>query len=266
MNIEELTKTQLILLTLLMSFVTSTATGVLAVGLLDNSPQSVTQTVNRIIERTIETVGTTEGQPASVITKETTVIVKEEDLITDAIGKHVRRVATVQVGGTTTPILGAAIVVPGDKMVIIDSSVATAGTYLLTFSSGITVPAKEVFSDKDTGFTLLAPVAGSELPKVGTYDFSVTESLKRGQSLIGLTSLGAVETGIVSLVSEAGIDTTLNTKKLPLGSAIISTSGSVVGIVRDDGSLSGGDAVLAMLARYTASLKAPMATTTPKTN
>jgi hypothetical protein len=58
MNIDDLSKSQLLLLTLLVNFVMSIATGIVTVSLLDQAPQTVTQTVNRIIEHTVETVTT----------------------------------------------------------------------------------------------------------------------------------------------------------------------------------------------------------------
>src|SRR3954465_6372606 len=54
MNMEELTKSQIVLLTLLVSFVTSIATGIVTISLLDQAPPEITQSVSRIIRETVE--------------------------------------------------------------------------------------------------------------------------------------------------------------------------------------------------------------------
>ena len=85
MEIEELSKSQIILLTLLVSFITSIEPGIVTVSLMDQAPPIIAQTVNRVIERTVETV-VPKGQTAStVVTQEKTVIVKETDLISQAV-------------------------------------------------------------------------------------------------------------------------------------------------------------------------------------
>ena len=56
MDLEHLTKHQIVLLTLLVSFVTSIATGIVTVSLVNQAPQGVTSTINQIVERTVEKV------------------------------------------------------------------------------------------------------------------------------------------------------------------------------------------------------------------
>src|SRR3569832_1472863 len=91
MDIEQLNKSQIVLLTLLVSFVTSIATGIVTVSLMDQAPPVVAQTVNRVIERTIETVAATstaKGQPAAaVVTQQKTVVINQSDLVSQAVQK-----------------------------------------------------------------------------------------------------------------------------------------------------------------------------------
>lgn len=56
MEIKDLNKQQMVLLTLLICFVVSIATGIVTVSLMQKMPQTVPQTINRIIERTIQNV------------------------------------------------------------------------------------------------------------------------------------------------------------------------------------------------------------------
>src|SRR3989344_7272925 len=101
MNIEELSKSQLILLTILVNFVTSVAPGILTVSLLDRAPAIVTQTVNRVVERTIETVAA--AAPAAIIQAPAP---SNQDLVTAALGADASRMVAIYAleTGTSTPI------------------------------------------------------------------------------------------------------------------------------------------------------------------
>jgi S1-C subfamily serine protease len=85
---EDLNKTQTILLALLVSFVGSIATSIITYSLLVEAPPTITQTVNRVVERTIETVVPATPSKTDVVTREVTVVVQEEDLVVDAISKN----------------------------------------------------------------------------------------------------------------------------------------------------------------------------------
>ena len=100
MNIEELSKSQLILLTILVNFVTSVATGILTVSLLDHAPAIVTQTVNRVVEHTIETVAA--AAPAAAVLAPAP---SNQELVTAAIGVVAARAGAIYAAetGTSTP-------------------------------------------------------------------------------------------------------------------------------------------------------------------
>ena len=83
MDIKDLNKPQLILFAVLLSFVTSIATGITTVTLMQQAPSSITVPVNRVVQQTIEKIQQVEGK---TITQ--TVVVKEEDLVVDAIAKN----------------------------------------------------------------------------------------------------------------------------------------------------------------------------------
>ena len=76
MDIKDLNKPQLILLAVLLSFVTSIATGITTVTLMQQAPTSFTAPVNRVIKQTVEKIQQVEGK-----TTVQTVVIKEEDLV-----------------------------------------------------------------------------------------------------------------------------------------------------------------------------------------
>ena len=56
MDVKELNKSQLILLAILLSFITSIATGIVTVTLMQQAPASVTAPITRIIKQTVEKI------------------------------------------------------------------------------------------------------------------------------------------------------------------------------------------------------------------
>src|SRR5882757_6329534 len=99
MDLEDLSKHQVVLLTLLVSFVTSIATGIVTVSLMSQAPVGVTRVVNQIVEHTVQTVvPATQGAAAATVT-EKTVVVKDDDLAAQSIGKAQKAIIRIVAAG-----------------------------------------------------------------------------------------------------------------------------------------------------------------------
>ncbi|PIR85094.1 hypothetical protein COU15_02445 [Candidatus Kaiserbacteria bacterium CG10_big_fil_rev_8_21_14_0_10_45_20] len=242
MDIEQLSKSQIVLLVLLVSFVTSIATGIVTVSLLAQAPPAITQTVNRVVERTIETVVPSDSQQAaSVITTETTVIVKEDELITESIQKSFEKIGRIRSGtATSSPIVGMGVLISNGQ-VITDLSIADKEEHLISFSGGdflYTVSAEH----KTIGVAVLTPV--DERPSVSGFRVGDSNSLKLGQTQIALFGLNNNKVSINSYsaqsvltevevgekkVSVRLLDTTPEAAFTP-GAPLITIFGDLVGI------------------------------------
>lgn len=204
---EDLTKHQIVLLTLLVSFVTSIATGIVTITLMDQAPQGVTQTINRIVERTVERVVPAETQNASVITKEVTVVVNEDDLVTDtvAIGsENVVRILEKEQSGIVT-FRGLGVVITADGIVATDITVGTKGGELIAeLPNKNTYGLRFLVNDEDAQLSLMALLQRSDEEEItfSPLDTIQARTLKLGQ---GIVALGGSEgptaaTGIISKI------------------------------------------------------------------
>ena len=130
---EELNKNQIILLVLLVSFVTSIATGIVTVTLMDQAPAAVTQTINRIVERTVEKVVPRETQISTVI-KEVPVIVTEEELIVKAINQGAKALVRLTDAEKEELTFGSGFIVTGGRVV--------TASQIFTVGATTSIPAK----------------------------------------------------------------------------------------------------------------------------
>lgn len=260
MELEELNKTQIVLLTLLISFVTSIATGIVTVTLLDQAPQGVTRTINRVVERTIERVVPAENSGKEIIEREVTIVVKEDDLISESIEQNSRNIVRLHrvirnIGGlvfdddgflSLGTFVGIGIVATAEGLIFIDSALIADNDnkdIIVRLSTGERLLGIVVDKSEENLFTLVQvplPEDGSIHLRPAT--FTTDGSLKLGQTMISLSgeerisvSIGIISSLIISDESEEGetkLDTIVTniTTRVLVGSPLINIFGEVIGV------------------------------------
>jgi len=230
MDIKELNKTQLILLAILLSFVTSIATGITTVTLMQQAPASFTAPVNRVVQQTIEKIQQVEGKTVTQ-----TVVVKEEDLVVDAIAKNSTAVFSItkevqNTDSTTSEIsAGRGFAISTDGIVVADASlVPDKGTYYVKNDSG-KFKADFVSTDK-AGFSFLkiaAPLNGTDKIIFTVPTFGDLSKMKIGQQvlLVGSSVASSIFEG---LNANKGID--LNVSKSNVGGLVLNLDGEAIGL------------------------------------
>ena len=242
MNLEELSKSQLILLTILVNFVTSIATGILTVSFLDQVPSVVTKTVNQIVDHTIETV--TQAAPATVIASTPST----QDQITAAFAADAARTVQIYAAatGTSTPAVAVGTYLPRSRAVATAALDALPQEVLITFANGLTAPAS--LSHLGQGIAIYGFADKATLPAAATPGLVASKTLKIGETVLALTLDGSGETGIVSRVTaDSGIHTTL--PAIGTGAAAVDIAGDIVGIASgaSAGSLISADVIYSLL-------------------
>lgn len=112
---DHLTKTQVVLLVLMVSFVTSLVTGIVTVTLVNQAPPPITQTLSNVIEKTIEKVVPVQNQTASV--QQPSNPATQEDLIVGVV-KNVSSAVVSVVASKDIPIIEQYYIDPfaGDEL------------------------------------------------------------------------------------------------------------------------------------------------------
>ncbi len=246
MDFEGLSKSQLILLTILVNFVTSVATGILTVSLLDHAPPYVTQTVNRVVEHSIETVAPVAAVAAPAPSN--------QDLVTGAIGADAARLVGIYGAdaGTSTPAIAIGTFLPKSRAVVTAAQTALPAEALITFADGTVLPSS--LSKVGDGLAIYGFADDAKLPKVPALSLVAASDLHLGQTALAIGADGAAATGIVSRVTGNSVQTTL--PDLGAGSAVVDLAGNLIGLAEGGtpGLLFSADAVGVLLASTTASV------------
>ncbi len=259
---EHLSKQQLVLLAILISFVTSMATGIVTVSLMDQAPRSVTQTINRVVEKTIETVvpeNSGNTNTASVVTRET-VVVRADDLVVEAIEKNNKNLVRIfrtkqDLSDSKSVFVGLALITQyglvADKS-LVEKQIDSFGAVIPETYEGFLFDGSKVSLlpvEGRGGEKLVIFEKKGEDGKPAGVNFGVTkiefgkaDKLKLGQSVvqIGGKEDSAVATGIVALLKkdQAGlvkeIVTDIRRSDRALGMILSNLSGEIVGFLTSD--------------------------------
>lgn len=223
MFIEELSKSQLILLTILVNFVTSVATGILTVSLLDQAPPVVTQTVSRVVERTIETVA--QAAPAAIIAAPAP---STQDLVIAAISADAARIVALHNvdTGTSTPAIAVGTYIPQERAVATVALKVLPKEVLAEFADGSLVPA--TILRKGDSVALYRFADDAALPKASAPKLISTKDLKLGGTALAVGADGTAATGIVARVSADSVQTSL--PDIGAGNAAVDLAGNLIGI------------------------------------
>lgn len=239
---EDLTKHQLILLVLLVTFISSIGTSIITFTLLAEAPVEVTQNISRVVEKTIERVVTEEGKPEKVVE---TIVVNEEDQIVEAIAKidkSVVRFKTLSADGSTI-VAGLGVVVDVQGMIVYSlANFNPATTYDLVFYDGKIYPVAKTYIDNKNGLVFVQPmILRSETTKYNFHPATLGDSstLKVGQSLIAITGRdsNAASIGRIRQLAVAEDKITINSifsdiavGRSYAGSPVLNLSGNVIGL------------------------------------
>lgn len=263
---ENLTKQQIILLTLLVSFVTSIATGIITVSLMDQAPVGVTQTINRVVERTIEKVVPQTVKPDTVTVKET-IIVNEGDQITKAIENNKNiTVRLYKKTGDIETFIGLGVWASTDGKVIFPDDLTTyEGESIIAVSSDGTKYNMESISSSTENKIFVSKVisyVGSTSTISTNFPAAKLASTvpKLGQTIVALSGekKDSVMNGIVSslenkvitaaiasttsssttpAVSDDYVETSIDNNSLYTGSILMNLTGEIIGLRERGGTL-----------------------------
>lgn len=217
---EELNKTQVILLALLISFVTSIATGIATVSLIEKAPADVTRVINRIVEKPSEILS---PEPEVIVrTEQVPQVIKEDDAIVESIStvsESLVRIFTperTEAGQTIPPeFLGVGVVMSADGTIATSPAVVNErDEYEVVFADGTIFTAKNKTAQTLTGVRLLTLRIvldeSGEAPKLVPVTFGKDADLKLGQTVIGL---GGENTTRVALGNITSLPTTPDVKE-----------------------------------------------------
>ena|SRR5579859_509595 len=247
MDLEQLTKHQIVLLTLLVSFVTSIATGIVTVSLMSQAPPSVSRTINQIVERTVQTVSAPEAATPVVSTVEQKTVVVQSDALAQSAIANVQK-AIIRIAGKGSDQLVA-------RGVIIDAK-GTALTDAAAIQNADTTSFDAILSDGERVPVTIPKIQGTSTPiltiavAVGTSTgfapapLADPSKLGLGQSVIRIGGVGVDTAGegiVAALPQSSTRDIEASVNSSTPGSVLVDLMGEIIALSTTDSQSLGSD-------------------------
>lgn len=244
MDLEHLTKHQIVLLTLLVSFVTSIATGIVTVSLMNQAPPEISRTINQIVERTVQTV----SQPAAAVAAPSTVktvVVNSDDLAAQSIAAIQTSMVRVVDSADPKTLVARGVIVGKTGTAITDRAALVASgaaSFAALLPDGTLVPATLVKDQATTTDTVLLSLAVGTTTGWTAAPLADVHKIRLGQSVIRIGGTGAdsIAEGIVSGEPHQGLIEASVSSATP-GSVLITLFGEVAGITTGGSAETGSD-------------------------
>jgi hypothetical protein len=186
---EHLTKQQIVLLTLFTTFVTSIATGIVTVSLMDQAPPAATGTIERVIEQTVNQVAAVAGGGNSTSASDSSAFVANATLaasgnpleavenattIAERSLVRIKLLSDINAGAGATDnskITGLGVIVSKAGLIITDkSTIAVQGNYVAVMPDGQNLPVATLQSQDNGDIVFLLaeiPVAAASSTPTG---------------------------------------------------------------------------------------------------
>lgn len=237
---EHLTKQQLILAALLISFVTSLATGIVTVSLMSQAPQGVVQTINQVVERTIEkTVSNDTAAVGSI------------NLATQASSRVNKGLVRLK-SKDFDKVSGFGIVLNSQGVILADrTSIEDLPNYEAIFPDGRAVPVSIIQSQLNGDVIFLAPTANAPQIDGRFTPVSIASSTVIGQDVFSLSILGTstlllgqgiLTSAILDEYSTDPVTSTISPARIIPGSPLFDNKGQVIGMKMNSLSTEDGSA------------------------
>jgi len=226
---DHLSKQQIILLAILISFVTSLATGIVTVSLMDQAPQGIARTITQVIQQTVATAVPTGATSTAAVS------IAISDQVADATDSVMPSLVRLR-DGDQGPVIGLGLIVSRTGAIIADKNVVDElNIPQAVFGNGTSVPVSITRFQVAGDIAFLAPTRSVSI-EMKPITFGGPARLGASVWSLTGTSTYSLSQGIVTEIekdingNQTAIHTSISTANLLPGAPLFNAAGDIIGI------------------------------------